>query len=162
MIIINFENDNKFKRFLLRSLDTNRAEIRYRFRCSRTAPEIHLELASRTVRLRTFISGKRGFRNIFTFLRENVIYYPFKFGTSEIAYFSSSCFRLSCAFSISVIRTFLNAALIEKKQRNRKKYSGQKPISNAIFESRKRTRFLVIEKRNFKAQYKHVRFMAAK
>ena len=55
------------------------------------------------------------------FFRENVIYYPFKFGTSEIAYFSSSCFRLSCAFSISVIRTFLNAALIEKKQRNRKK-----------------------------------------
>ena len=49
IIIINFENDNKFKVFPLCSLDTHRAEIRYRFRCSRTAPEMHLELACLTV-----------------------------------------------------------------------------------------------------------------
>ena len=48
-IIMNFENKDKFKIFPLRSLDTNRAEIRYRFRCSRTAPEIHLKFARRTV-----------------------------------------------------------------------------------------------------------------
>ena len=63
-IIMNFENKNKFKIFPLRSLDTNRAEIRYRFRCSRTAPEIHLKFARRTVRVATVIAGKLGVWNI--------------------------------------------------------------------------------------------------
>jgi len=120
IIIINFENNNKFKIFRLCSLDTHRAEIRYHFWYSRTAPEMHLELARRTVRLRIFISDARAFWKIDNFLKKNVNYYQFKYWTWEAVYISLSRLRLSCAFSIFVIRTFLHAALIDKKQRTRK------------------------------------------
>ena len=99
---MNFENKNKFKIFPLRSLDTNRAEIRYRFRCSRTAPEIHLKFARRTVRVETFITDKRGFRNICDFIRKNIIYYHYKFLTWENVY----CFVITFSFAVCILHIF--------------------------------------------------------
>ena len=55
----------------------------------------------------------------------------------------------------------LKRSFFNKKQRKQKKIK-QKLISNAVFESRKRTRFLVIEKTKFEAQFQHLRFMAPK
>ena len=43
-----------------------------------------------------------------------------------------------------------------------KKYLRQKPISSAVFQSRKRTRFLVMKKNKFEAPHKHLGFMVAK
>ena len=118
-IIMNFETYNKFKIFPLRSLCANRAEIRYRFRCSRTAPEIHLKFARRTVRVETVIAGKLGDWNICNWKKYNLL--PLQILSS------GSCIFFVIVFSfvmciLNICRShILKHSFFNKKQRKQKK-----------------------------------------